>query len=181
MKILKEISRTSKISIDGLSFLVEQNKVQCKCRSKTWSKCKYGLHYDFPKKDFVFGSYFDWIIKNQCSIYCPKHYNCNLSIISKIPLLKEITKPKSNSVCISRNENITCELWLCNNFPLPARSIFTLLDVISNNNPLLKKFNEFINISSSSTAFPVKTIFPISSSAKAQIEFSLITLKLYYT
>jgi len=171
IKLVKEKTKTSMFSIDGMNFLVEKCKIQGKTKSKIWTTCK--SHNDFPKKG-SFSSYFDWVTKN-CYM-CSKHTNCNLNTLSKILPIKGV---KSKPICVIKENYISSELWLCNNFPLPLRTIFPLFDIIACTNPILAKFNDFLKVTQlvNSSSFPLRMAFPISQTAFIKVQFSNASLR----
>jgi hypothetical protein len=172
IELIKE--KTTKLSIDGMSFLVEKYKIQSKTRLKTWTTCN--SPNDCPKKG-SFSFYFDWTNKNR--YICSKHKNCNLNTLSKILPIKSI---KSKPMRTIRETITSSELWLCNNFPLPLRNIFPFFDIIAFTNPVIAKFNEFLKVAQliNSAVFPLRLTFPISQTASMQVQFSDISLMYFF-
>ena len=188
--IEKEKEKASLLNVDGTNYIIEKHKMKCKYQRKVWKKASYGEHYNFPKHGFLFAFYFNWIKANGCKGFCPKHSNCNLSVLSKIPLLNSILAvngikcSKEKNTLSKKTENtITGEIWLGNKFPLSLGVILPLLDVLSNENPLLSKFIEFLKSSSitKQSLLPIKTVFPVAFAVRAQIQFFHISLKYSFT
>jgi hypothetical protein len=187
--IEKEKAKTSLLNVDQVNYIIEKHKMKCKYQRKVWKKTSYGEHYNFPKHGFLFASYFNWIKANTCKSFCPKHNNCNLSILHKISPLNSILagnglkySKKKNTLSKKTENTIVGEIWLGNKFPLSLGVILPLLDVLSNENPLLSKFIEFLKSSSivKQPLLPIKTVFPVAFSIRAQIQFLHISLKYSY-
>ena len=190
IKVEKENGKESNLNIDDMNFIVQKNKAKCIYKQKLWKRGKYGLHYDFPKKSFLFSVYFDWIKANDCKGFCLKHSNCNLYTLWKIPSIQNILfqsgidykMSKNKTELYSKTQNtIVGEVWLVKDFPLSLVTIFPLLNILSNENPIISKFTEFLKngFLSYSSLFPIKTIFPVAFAIRAQIQFHRISLRFY--
>ncbi len=179
---------TTTVTAGGRSFLVERSKAQCRYTTRCWRRANYGKHYDFPKKAYLFSGYFDWIKHGDYLKYCPRHKNCNFYTVWKVPGIRalmtdresdyRLVKLKYHKLFTKSETKLAAELWLCNSFPLSLQTMLPLLDVLAKANPLLSKFGEFLKNSSltGTQMFPMRTVFPVAFSVRAQIQFLNINL-----
>lgn len=190
IKIIKEKGCSSILSIDGMKFLVEKNKANCRYETKTYKKSlKFGKHYEFPKKALSFSAYFTWILKSGFSTHCLKHQNCNFSAISHINSIKTLLLKqekysqilKKTVICKKVENKIFADLSICNNFPISIKTMLPLFEILAKFNPILLKFADFLKTTPfiTNSILPIKTVFPIAFAICAQIQFNKISFQYF--